>query len=284
MAGTLRLLFVAGGLLVCGTFNSLIAKLIYGIQAPGPSVPRTSPTCIPSGVNGHVHYFRKPWFQTTNMFLGMTLCMAMYYAKLWALAHAQRRRAKVRPPRPGPSGRPGGIRAEGAGGGRYATNIGPSGRIETQQGRNQEECFCYFLLRAFALGSRGFYLKFCRTNCFATQFLFSNRSRSYFRDRGRVLPPPSSLLPKNPSIPMVRGIIRSSLPFLFARHHSCRSSSSLSPRLSAEIGGAASPGDGGGGRRPGDGAASQEGPPRPRHLRRRPRRHRSPGAGTRVRR
>jgi len=80
MAGTLRLLFVAGGLLVCGTFNSLIAKLIYGIQAPG--------------VNGHVHYFRKPWFQTTNMFLGMTLCMAMYYAKLWALAHAQRRRAK----------------------------------------------------------------------------------------------------------------------------------------------------------------------------------------------
>lgn len=83
---------------------------------------------------------------------------------------------------------------------------------------------------------------------------------------------------------LVRLIFRISLPFLFARHHSCRSSSSLSPRLSAEIGGAASPGGGGGGRRPGDGAASQEGPPRPRHLRRRPRRHRSPGAGTRVRR
>lgn len=54
MAGTLRLLFVAGGLLVCGTFNSLIAKLIYGIQAPGPSATGALPLEIPWGYDDDV--------------------------------------------------------------------------------------------------------------------------------------------------------------------------------------------------------------------------------------
>eukprot|EP00667_Euglena_gracilis_P008081 EG_transcript_8175 len=95
---TFYFLFMTGGLLVCGTFNSLIAKLIYGLKS--------------TGVNGHFHNFRKPWFQTTNMFLGMTLCMAMYHSKLWAIKHLKRRRAakaeaapllKVDPSDPPPS-------------------------------------------------------------------------------------------------------------------------------------------------------------------------------------
>ena len=57
--------FVTGGLLVCGTFNSLIAKLIYGFTS--------------TGWRGTVHHFKKPWFQTTNMFVGMVLCLPIKY-------------------------------------------------------------------------------------------------------------------------------------------------------------------------------------------------------------
>jgi drug/metabolite transporter (DMT)-like permease len=64
-ASSLYFLFVTGGLLVCGTFNSLIAKLIYGFTSVG--------------WRGTEHHFRKPWFQTTNMFVGMVLCLPIKY-------------------------------------------------------------------------------------------------------------------------------------------------------------------------------------------------------------
>eukprot|EP00668_Euglena_longa_P015164 GGOE01019216.1.p1 GENE.GGOE01019216.1~~GGOE01019216.1.p1 ORF type:complete len:430 (-),score=142.30 GGOE01019216.1:200-1465(-) len=78
MANNLNFFVFGMGLLICGTFNSLIAKLIYGLQS--------------SGIGGHVHYFRKPWFQTTNMFLGMILCMGLYHLKLIVLARLMKAR------------------------------------------------------------------------------------------------------------------------------------------------------------------------------------------------
>jgi len=67
-ATSCRFLVFTLGLLICGTLNSLCAKLIYGLQSVG--------------AGGHVHYFQKPWFQTTNMFVFMILCMGIYYLKL----------------------------------------------------------------------------------------------------------------------------------------------------------------------------------------------------------
>lgn len=40
---TFYFLFMTGGLLVCGTFNSLIAKLIYGLKSTGVA-------CLPAAL------------------------------------------------------------------------------------------------------------------------------------------------------------------------------------------------------------------------------------------
>ena len=61
-------IFVTVGLLVCGTFNSLVAKIIYGLEAAGADRP--------------IHRFTKPWFQCTNMFVGMMLCLPLYRMKM----------------------------------------------------------------------------------------------------------------------------------------------------------------------------------------------------------
>uniref|UniRef100_A0A7S1I053 EamA domain-containing protein n=2 Tax=Eutreptiella gymnastica TaxID=73025 RepID=A0A7S1I053_9EUGL len=70
MAGS-RLYFLAVtlGLLLCGTCNSSLAKLIYSLEAPGADRP--------------LHGFRKPWFQVTNMFIGMLLCLPLFRLKMW---------------------------------------------------------------------------------------------------------------------------------------------------------------------------------------------------------
>ena len=78
---------MTGGLMVCGTFNSLIAKLIYGLKS--------------EGVHHLVHNFEKPWFQTTNMFLGMLLCLPLFYAKTVMMARMHGRDEENKPLLPG---------------------------------------------------------------------------------------------------------------------------------------------------------------------------------------
>ncbi|KAA8497787.1 Solute carrier family 35 member F6 [Porphyridium purpureum] len=53
------------GLLVFGTACSLLAKIVYYVQAPGLH-------------DGHaVRKFEKPWFQVLTMFVGMSLCIVL---------------------------------------------------------------------------------------------------------------------------------------------------------------------------------------------------------------
>eukprot|EP00892_Ulva_mutabilis_P009770 jgi/Ulvmu1/7165/UM034_0073.1 len=53
------------GLLTFGTLTSLFSKIVYELQG--------------IGLDGELHYFRKPWFMTTLMFVGMSLCLPLAY-------------------------------------------------------------------------------------------------------------------------------------------------------------------------------------------------------------
>jgi drug/metabolite transporter (DMT)-like permease len=75
--------FNVGGLVVFGTVSSLLAKIIYELQAPGR--------------DGHDKPFHKPWACTTMMFVGMTFCLPLSWCldrgAAWWKAHKRRQEA-----------------------------------------------------------------------------------------------------------------------------------------------------------------------------------------------
>ncbi|BDA42835.1 Solute carrier family 35 member F6 [Coccomyxa sp. Obi] len=73
--GSLTLYLSVSGLLLFGTITSLFAKIVYELQGPD--------------LDGNDKLFRKPWAMATNMFIGMSFCIPLFYLE----ERRQRRRS-----------------------------------------------------------------------------------------------------------------------------------------------------------------------------------------------